>query len=88
MKKLQLYILIILISTNLFVPLNLILQDGAKLQLQDSTVQAEDCTILSAVWNPAGEQDNEFFIEQKTEANIILKTKNCVGSPGITLTVF
>lgn len=86
MKKFSFYILATLIITNIFVPLSLVINNGIK--VEKNVIQAADCEVLSAVWVPAGEQDDGFFTEKKTGAIIRVKTKDCVGAPGITLTVF
>lgn len=53
----------------------------------------DDCTIVSAKWNPAGEQANDFYDDgttggDKTQGNIIVKSKNCVGLTDVNLTIY
>jgi hypothetical protein len=89
MKKLSLYIISILIITNLFVPFGIVINGKGSAQINKSTVSADDCVVLSAIWVPAGEQNKDtFYRDGKTAANIKVKTKNCTDKSDITLTVF
>ena len=51
-------------------------------------VEAADCTIISAEWKPSGEQKDGYFKENNTQADIAVKTKDCVGAQGLTFTVY
>jgi len=61
--------------------------------IQKNLVEAaDDCTIVSAKWNPAGERPSDFYDDgttggDKTQGNIIVKTKNCVGLTDFNLTI-
>lgn len=89
MKKLSLYIISILIITNLFVPFGIVINSRGSAEIKKNTISADDCVVLSAVWVPAGEQNKDtFYRDGKTAANIKVKTKNCTDKSDITLTVF
>lgn len=90
MKKF-IYILVAIIITNFFLPFGLIITANL---IQKSVAEAtENCTIVSAKWNPAGERPSDFYDDgttggDKTQGNIIVKTKNCVGQTDINLTIY
>jgi len=79
MKKLLSFFLIAFILTNFFLPLGLALNQDSLTWIKRA--EAVGCTVTSAVWNPAGDQATDFFVEKKTTATIIVKTSGCtVGS--------
>ncbi len=89
MKKISLFILIVTLIINVFAPFSLIKNSEGKLRVEGNQIEAADCVVLSAVWKPAGEQDKDaFYKDNATDAEIVVKTKDCVNAQGITLTVF
>lgn len=55
-------------------------------QKEVSTQKVNFCEILSAVWDPAGEQKDGFYKPGVT-ADIIIKTKNCIGAMAMNFSV-
>jgi hypothetical protein len=60
-----LYILAALIPSVLFVPTN--------------EAQAGSCVIISAQFNPSGQRQNHWFLENKTRADVVVKSTGCQG---------
>ncbi len=88
MKKISLFIFILLIIINIITPFGVVLNSN-EIKINKNIIQAEEnCTIISAKWDPSGEQDNGFYQQFKTIINIIVKTKNCVDNSNLSLTIF
>lgn len=89
MKKLSLYFLIALVTTNILLPFSIAVNKDYGLDIKKNTASADDCVIISAVLSPAGEQSKStFYRDGKTAANIIVKSKGCTDKSDITLTVY
>lgn len=91
MKKLSSYILIALLIINIFAPFGIALNSNNIVKVEKNTAYAADCEVIQANWNPEGEQKkdgSDKFFKEGVTAKIIVKTKNCVNQPSITLTVF
>lgn len=93
MKKFSLLFIIGFISLNLLAPVGIIVNSDG-IQVKQNEAHAEDCAVLSAGWSPSGDQKKDtdasgpkFFIENKTYAYIVVKTKNCTDKAGINLTI-
>lgn len=48
----------------------------------------DTCTIIKAIWEPAGEQKDGFFREKETTASILVKTKNCLKESGLNFSIW
>jgi hypothetical protein len=75
MKKLSQHIFIFIFAILFLIPLSFYFTD-----LKNNIVEsAGTCTIISAQWNPSGQQADTFYAIGTTTANILVKTKDCVG---------
>ncbi len=53
----------------------------------NTTNTSSPCKIESAYWDPSGEHKGAWFVEGLTHADIVVKSKDCVGRTGIKLTI-
>jgi hypothetical protein len=79
MKKTSHYILGSALIVLFLIPFGIVF-NGIKEGFKKNTVESAGvCTIISAQWNPSGNQGDTFYAIGTTIANIIIKTKDCVG---------
>lgn len=86
MKKIFFYIITTSIILGAFTPVSLTLTNDIK--VKKNVISADDCSVVSAGWNPAGEQDKDSFFREGVTGKIIFKTKNCVGVGQINLSIY
>lgn len=87
MKKQFLSVLIIITIINFIVPFSIVFVNKNNL-IQKNITQAADCTIISAEFNPKGEQPYNFFKENYTKGDVVIKTKDCVNKQGLTISIY